>query len=99
MQCPKCGSSPKEVQYREPLTMWVCETTCGPEGDTRFVIEGIDCLRNQLAQRDARIAELEKKYTNAVGALWMGNDEYSTEIVQDYENNFHPTTKVEDTHD
>jgi hypothetical protein len=55
--CPKCGS----IQGRiNPAGHFY---TCGSKvihGGGNTLIEGFDCLRNQLAQRDERIRELEE---------------------------------------
>lgn len=82
-KCPMCGGSYPALPYRKHHGMFV---HIGGHD-----VDGIECLRNQLAQRDARIAELEGRYEKAVQALWMGPDSLASEVIRDYEENYFPT--------
>ena len=84
-KCPECGVPERERS--DTLIAFECgalQLISQPENHTHPV----QCLRNQLAQRDARIVELEGRYEKAVQALWMGPDSLASDVIRDYEENY-----------
>ena len=60
--CPGCGAGPvDQTQLRE----WAVDYWCGTARYGTFVEYSIECFTNQLAQRDARIKELEGQMARA----------------------------------
>lgn len=64
--CPKCGASAAATwhsDYNGTAIDYMCGHTIYADGTET---QGKDCLRNQLAQAKARIAELESRDVQAI---------------------------------
>ena len=54
MNCPRCNAGTSRK-----AGVWICGTSSNTHGGG--VTESLDCLRNQLAQKDAEIERLQAK--------------------------------------